>query len=632
MIKLETYPKLAWRRILQAVHLAMTLYLIAPVWSAPPQPQAVLPDDTWAMFTIPNYDAHKKSWADSPYMRFWEDPSMEAFRKHAENAFLNDIFKNVEEASGISMSNMAELLQGQVTLALVPPDEPGDRPIELLALMDSGDQQKALASLLDAVRVRFDEADQPLVPSTIQGLPFYSAKLPEGMLEALSSSEGSMSITFGQAGSVLIMGTSSTLLEETVQRLQSQGGPQLSQQPAFDQAYQKQFRTAEGYGWIHFKPIYELIKQFTAGNASANEPSPNPMSMLMPKPEAIMKALGLEGIQGLSFCWDTSELATVWDFTIQAPENQRQGLLDLVKIESKDASPPPFVTDDVTAFQRIRFDARKSWKNLENMLRDLSPQLQSMLQMTMSLLGKDRDPNFDFRQNFIENLGDDFMTAQWPSHSLTPMDLMNPPQIFLLGSPNPELLVQAFIAASGLLPGGNSVLKERSFLGRTLYSIKLPTGAPMSDNGDAENDEMGLHFVAGGMYVAVSTNVSIIESYLRTVIRQGKPLKSNAAFLEAVGAAGGFQSGYIAYQNIANMMQVYYEGLRTKPETLFEGLLGSTMGSNRLESLDTFLNFSTLPPFETVKHYFQFNVTGNNSDSDGLRLRSVTPMPSKLKQ
>ncbi|MDA7618686.1 hypothetical protein N8703_05225, partial [Verrucomicrobia bacterium] len=92
------------------------------------------------------------------------------------------------------------------------------------------------------------------------------------------------------------------------------------------------------------------------------------------------------------------------------------------------------------------------------------------------------------------------------------------------------------------------------------------------------------------------------------------------------------QSGYIAYQNIANMMQVYYEGLRTKPETLFEGLLGSTMGSNRLESLDTFLNFSTLPPFETVKHYFQFNVTGNNSDSDGLRLRSVTPMPSKLKQ
>ena len=214
---------------------------------------------------------------------------------------------------------------------------------------------------------------------------------------------------------------------------------------------------------------------------------------------------------------------------------------------------------------------------------------------------------------------------------------MNPPEIVLIGRPNPEQLVKAFIAASGLLPGGNSVLKERSFLGRTIYSINVPTGAPAPGANPNEPATMGIHFVASGMYVAFSTNEDMIESNLRSGSRSGRPLKNDPEFQQAAKSVGGFQSGYINYQSFASVIQLYYESFRTNPDLALSGVLGTFIGESNPEAdpakngEDALVDFKKLPPYDQVKKYFHFNVTGNNSDETMLNMISVSPIPSQLK-
>ena len=627
--------------------LALTTLLahsvVAIFAATPPPPNEWVPENALAIFTIPNYEIAKEAWDNNLYMRFWNDPSMTAFREHAEKSFDEKVAAKLEKDTGFKLSELTELIKGQATFAMVP--QPGNQQgMGLLAALDTGGQAEKLTQMIDKTRTKFQEAGNPLKPVQIQNLTFHSTKfkaeLPQFGAISGGEKQGEMEFIFGQSGSILLAGTSIPHLEQTVQKLSGGGGKSLSSKASFHQIHQKLFRTAEGYGWIQFQSIYALVEKLAEENSKRTKAGQdaNPMSMLMPKPQVILKALGLEAIQGLGLSWGSIPSGTVWDLALQAPMDQRKGLLNLVEFEQKDASPPPFVTDDVFSFQRVRFDARKTWQKLEKMLGEISPQLSGLLQMTMGLLGKDRDPNFDFRKNFIENLGDDFIMAQWPPKSSKPEDVINPPELILIGSPNPEPLVKAFIAASGLLPGGNSLLKERSFLGRTLYSINFPTGTPAPGATASALETMGLHFVASGMYVAFSTNEAMLESYLRSANGPGRPLKTNPEFQQAINAVGGFKSGYVYYQSFQSSVEIVYENFRNNPESPLSAMIGMGLGagipgiSAPSEEASPFFDFKQLPPFDQVKKYFHFNVSGNSSDDTMLNIKSMAPIPASMRR
>ena len=636
------------KRIVTRSSLALSLTAllaqnISSSWADPaPSPEDWLPEDALAIITLPNYGVAKESWNNNLYMQFWNDPAMAPFRENAEKSFQELVISGLEKDAGFELSELTELLKGQATFAISPlPGNSGG--IGLLAALDTGTQAEKLTELMNRTQAKFQESGNPLKPVQIQNLTFHRAEMkmsfPELENFSESTSENNMEIIFGQSDSVFLAGTSVRHLEQTVQKLSGGSGKSISSKATFNQIHQKLFRNAEGYGWVQFESVYALIQKLVKESTASPQAgqSTNPMSMLMPKPEIILSALGLEAVEGLGFAWGSTPAGTAFNLTVQAPKNKRKGLLNLVEFEAKDASPPAFVTDDVVTFQRVRFDARKTWEKLEKMLGEISPQLSGILQMTMGLLGKDRDPNFDFRRNLIDNLGDDFIVAQWPPKSSEMDDMINPPEIILVGSPNPEPLVKAFIAASGLLPGGNGVLKERSFLGRTVYSINVPSGAAPAPGASSEAMEtMGLHFVASGMYVAFSTNESMLESYLRSAKGPGRPLKSKTEFQQTVNAVGGFKSGYVYYQNMASSVGLIYENLRENPESIFSGLMGIGIGSGLTgdsgpgDALERFMNFKKLPPFDQVEKYFHFSVTGNSSDDSMLNLKSMSPIPTSL--
>src|SRR6185436_18138806 len=103
----------------------------------------------------------------------------------------------------------------------------------------------------------------------------------------------------------------------------------------------------------------------------------------------------------------------------------------------------------------------------------------------------------------------------------TPAGLNSSPSIYLVGSPNAEQLAVALKSATALMPpqfGGGNPVKDREFLGRKVYTLPGPPAA---------GDTGGFNFAASGGYLAMSSDVALLEQYLRSAEGQGKSLREN---------------------------------------------------------------------------------------------------------
>ena len=148
-----------------------------------------------------------------------------------------------------------------------------------------------------------------------------------------------------------------------------------------------------------------------------------------------------------------------------------------------------------------------------------------------------KDPNFDVHKYLLDNLGDDWISYQKAPAGSTLADLNSAPSLFLFTAVNPDQAVLAIknVASLGSLSGNNAVA-PRQFQGRTIHTIPLPSrgsAAPRS-----------LYCATSGGYVALTTDVSMIEAFLRSSAdSKVKPLRETAGFAGAAQHVGGAGNG-----------------------------------------------------------------------------------------
>jgi hypothetical protein len=594
--------------------------------AALPASESLLPASTWAFVTSPNTQATKQALTRG-VAELWHDPAMQPFRDHAEKIIMERYLGPWEKRIGFNLKELVGLVEGQTTLALVP--APGEElRINPVILVDSGSQSEALGKLFEQLRQQLSNEGTKMVMTPMEEETLYSLDLGfAAPFTGEASDSGNLQLHLMQAESIFLATTSKALLADLIRNIH-QGtfdkNP-LGSLPAYQSLATEHLNPMLIKGWVNWTPLFDSIANQLTRSTPAPDPS-NPMAALIPTPSSILKALKLEVIKGFAFGAFSNQAHTGLDMMIQT-SNPNGGLLDLVKIKPADSAPPTFVSGDVASFQRIRLDLRQAWTTLEGMLESISPQASEMLRLSMTFLGKDRDPNFDFRSEFINNLGDDIITVQWPPKSTSMEDLLSQPDLYLVGSPNPEALTKAFIAASGLIASDAGAFKERSFLGRKIYSITLPSGQTDIKTGEG----MGLHFAAAGRYVAFSSHFEMIETYLRGKRSPDLPLAESAHFKEASQAVGGLKNGYLAYQNQETLIRLFYQQARQDPASLFKNWGATAESEAFTEALLEVFDFTKLPAYEAIEPYMTFTLTGNVSQEGVLKLRTINPLPSALK-
>jgi hypothetical protein len=628
--------------------------------AAPPPPEQLLPADTLAMVTVPDWAGLRAAQSESTLVQLWNDPALKPFREHFLEQWREEVIQPLERELQIQFADYAGMVRGQVTIALIQgtPTDAGPAKPRQVFLLDSGDQQQRLKTQLEDLRRKWTDAGKPLRTETVRGVEFAVVRLSTNEIpntlrkflpgksdveelrdpNANDTEAEPCELFIGMQDSVLILTDTADAAGKVLTRLTGGALPPLSEVDQFAGDASRLFRHALFYGWVNAQDATELMARAFAREAADDEQfSPDPFAQV--KPEKVISATGLGSLRSAAFAYEQSPAGGTLTLYLGAPDETRSGVFKILAGEPRDASPPPFVPADVVQYQRWRLDGKKTYAALEQMLRDISPQMLNGVNFalnTADLAGKEKNPNFSLREQLVDNLGDDLISYVKPPRSQSATDLASPPTLFLIGARDGQQMVSAFRMVLGLLFRGGEPASDRDFLGTTIITFSLPNPAMFNDP-TAKPREFNVAVSRG--YVALSTDSAILEEFLRSADNPVKPLRQVPGFAEALEVVSAPGNSLLSYENQRETARLRLEALRQSatneaPDlqpgmTPIQESLGLGLPRNELKG---WFDFSLLPPFEKIEQYFHYSLFGGGGSAHGLTLKVYSPVPPVLRE
>ncbi|HEY3857213.1 MAG TPA: hypothetical protein VGO67_22740 [Verrucomicrobiae bacterium] len=602
--------------------------------------EKILPKDTALVITAPDWPKAWAFFANSSYGHLWQDPAMRPYKEKFLEKFRKEAIEPLQQSLGIRFSDYTNLAQGEAIFALVPvaEKENPDQRFAKILIIDSKDQASQLKTNLASINKKWIDAGKAIKTQKIREVEFttliaspsdisFDKLFPKPKSEQADDSsskqpEKNTEITFGQIDSVLFVSDSAAAIEKVLALQQGGLLAPLGDDPSFQADFEPRLHGSPFYCWINVK---SLVDAYSAMPTSSDDDSSSSFFKL----STLINAVGLGSVTSACLSYQDSPEGAGAQFFIGAPESKRSGLLKILTPETKDANPPPFVPADVSKFWRWRVNIPRSWALLEAMLNKLNPQANRVLDYVFQNAGKDKDEHYNLKSELLSNLGDDVICYEKPSHGGSFATLRSPPSIYLIGSPNSSKLASALSVAFSALGQGSGGVKDREFLGRTIHTVTM--GAP---DGQASSS---FNFSGSGGYVAVSSDVGILEEYLRSSGGDAKSLMDAQSLGDAGQHVGGLSTGWFGYDNQAQSMRASFDLLRKQRPTVTD-ILGTPAIAGNLnvpEQIVTKLldwsDFSLLPPFDGVSKYFYYSVYAGRFSQEGFTLKIFAPTPPALR-
>ena len=627
--------------------LAAVSFLTLPVKAAIPPAENLVPSDTLALVTAPDVSKLRVSASKSPQWLLWNDAAMKPFHDKFMGALNEQFVGPLEKELGISFADFSGLAQGQLTVAVSVNGSTGhdDIPPGVLLLLDSRDKSDALKTNLTALQKKWTDSGRVLRTEKLHGVNFsivtlssndipqtlkklFPGKPPVQELGKETQPAKPSDLYFGQFESLLIVGNVESVVDAVAAKLTGGSAPTLADDATFSADKTARFRDNPlYYGWFNAKTFFDIVSKIPQEEPNPDAPSPMPQIPW----DKILTASGLGGLKSASVAYRESNDGAQVDFFLATPDSSRAGLFKLIATAPKDTSAPAFVPADAVKFLRWRIDGSKTWDTLQKIASDISPGALSSLNSVLDIAnasGQMKDPNFDIRQNLINNLGDDLITYEKAAKGSTPQELASGPSLFLFASPNAERAVSAIKIISGLSYSQDGAPAPRQFQGKTIHTVNLRP-APTTGGGTAQ--PRSLYLAASGGYVALTTDVSMMEEYLRSSEKPPKPLSDTAGLADAAQKVGGTGNGLFTYTNQREVMRSTFALLKSLPTGANTGdpMMNMAFGSKGIRD---WFDFTLLPDYDKVSKYFTFSVSSGVTTVDGIEFKAFVPRPPGLNQ
>ena len=180
---------------------------LAGLAAATPPAEKLLPPDTLALLSVPDWGKVRADSKTSPVQMLWNDPAIRPFRDKLMGKLQTEVLDKLEKDMGIRLADYGALLQGQLSLAITrngwsgtPDPLPG-----FVLILDAGDQGEQLKSRLAELRKKLTDAGQTLKTQTIRDTEFTALPLDlgqgsDGEGEDKDGAAPKATLSFGQVG------------------------------------------------------------------------------------------------------------------------------------------------------------------------------------------------------------------------------------------------------------------------------------------------------------------------------------------------------------------------------------------------------------------------------------------------
>lgn len=597
--------------------------------------ERLAPRDASVVVTVPDWESAATALRRTSFHRMLNDPAMKPLTDRIRLDFIRSIQGAIAEKDLKYFEEFAGLLKGQVTLIVgdargilenleVPP---------VTFVFDMKDQGGKLADFID--RSLKDEEKAHVVREKIAGGELISLIPAKETKTEDEEEKVSPTVFMAVVREILVAGFDRKSVEDILRRGQGGLADSLVDNPVFRADQARFLRGTKSWAWVNVAAMVKIAKD--KAEPAKTEPA-NPFAMALDVGK-ILDAIGLSGWKSLAIGMDFDERGGKADLFLNLPEAERKGLFKLLATEKRPSAPPAFVPGDVAKYARWRKDGQEAIQTLERAVTEAVPTFAGFFSMMIDQAGKAKNPDFDFRRQFIGNLGNDIISLQWAPKAFTLNELGAPPLMYLIGSGNPAALLDALVTAQSSMgmPGMN--MKEEEFLGQRLVS--LPAGVAIGPDGQPAGTKY-LHITTGRGYLVIGTDRERVEDFVRGGSKADS-LGEIPGFRQAAESAGGLGTGWLVYQNPVNTLKMMITAVKNDPgaiEKLFGPAAFRTIfiapgsmpgkeaeGKTMKEQIVEYVQL--LPAFDTLVKYLNFSVSTMSTEREGILFRNFTPEPAR---
>lgn len=317
-----------------------------PEKSARPLGPAWFPRDTLLFVGIRDANELRARAAETSIGQMIGDPSFVALRDRLLEA-VAQATQPFQEATGLSLAELATIPQGQVALGLVPVEE-GSPPVALVFLVETGDRGPLVSTLLD-------RGGETLVR---QGAQRQTQTLPEGDVTVYRfDGPRRRELVYVERDGVLLVGTRAEAVGKVLRAWQAGGEETLAKAPHYGAVMQRLGSQTGEEPQITFwiDPI-EMLR--TAGRDDTNA------RVTL----ALFPTLGLDGIEGAGA---TLALATEqYDSLLRMHvrlEPPRTGAVEAVALDRGDVTPESWVPAELAQYSTLHWDVERTYRVVERL-------------------------------------------------------------------------------------------------------------------------------------------------------------------------------------------------------------------------------------------------------------------------
>lgn len=524
----------------------------------------ILPQDTYLYVSMPDVAALKDFVTSSSLGRLWHDPAVADFKEEVRSAIDDDLQDNLlkfQETLGVSLEEVLSIPTGEVSLAVSAGTGNSMGAIFFLDFGDSGDQvQELLNKAVDALSQAPNLSQQE---ESFDGTSITMFEIDHG-----GPAPTPLAKEFGWflKDQRMVLSNRIELLEGVLTNWEGEAANSFMDNEAYSYIMSKcQSRDRSSLTTLYVDPIgmfTKLVQTGSLGQASMGA------GMAM----GFLPALGLNQMKAMGAVTEagSGDFEAVSRSVFYA-EQPPTGLMRAIQLDHATKTPPSWVKENVTTYIATKWKIDEAFEAVESVVDMFSGAGTTAMQLDRAAQGA---PGIHLKHDIVDQLTGDLQLISAPSEN---EDLPGDQLLISLGVRDTE-------AASDVLAkiASTTGLEVREFRDVDLYEV----------TGPAPGQSFSFAVAEGKMLLSMGG--SLIEQVLRND-SDLRPLAESPEFLK------------ISQYFPANAVSVQFSRPADTYRSFYDMLKSGKAAENFPGSEDLFskIDFSTLPPFETIAKYIK---------------------------
>ncbi|MBN2476761.1 MAG: hypothetical protein JXB62_19280 [Pirellulales bacterium] len=539
------------------------------VWAQRPSAPRLLPTKTLAVISVPSAPELAERFMNTSVGRMGQDPQLKPLIGQLYGSVL-EATSQLKDEIGLSLPEILAIPQGELTVALVLPEE-GDPAV--VALLDAGNQLSNARKLLERATVELERQASSKKEETVAGtkLVIYEGLGPRGRKGV-----------YFEKDNTIVLGSDPNVLKQILSAWNGGEGKTLVDNPNFA-AIMQRCRGAKNerpHAFWYVDPI-GIVHAVSQQNASARVAL------------ALLPVLGLDGLLGVggSMTFDTPQFDSVMHAHLLL-DNPRAGILKMIAFESGDVTPERWVPIDTASYMTLHWNVEKTYSSLATVYDGFRGEGALAKALQRRILGP---TGIDLEAEVIKSLEGRVSLVVWIER---PIGIQSQRSMLGFKLKDPAALEAALEKLAKL---ERAPLAKESFAGKQYYRVRVPQ---LEERPPEERPPLPCFGVLDD-YLLVGNSQALYQKAVTTWADGTESLADELDYKLIASkirrVCGSREAAMISFDRPEEIMRFLYDLVNA--ERTRQNLQQQAENNPFFRSVNTALNENPLPPFEVLRQY-----------------------------